>query len=95
MKCMKWIAIVLLVGFLATTAAMAGEQRVTGTVEKTDAGIIISSEDGGTYMVQGKDLTEMVGKTVMATGTLAESESGKTLTIISIEEAAQPEAQKK
>ncbi len=84
---MKWIVVMLLVGLFAAAAAIAGEQSITGTVQKTDAGIIISAEDGATYMVQGKDMTDMVGKTVMVTGTLEESESGKTLTIISVEEA--------
>ena len=82
---MKWIAVMLIIGFLAATAAIAGEQSITGTVEKTDQGIVISANDGAIYMVQGQDLSDMVGKTVKATGTLAESESGKTLTIISIE----------
>jgi len=92
-KSMKWVMVLLLVGLLATTAAMAGEQNITGTVEKTDSGIVISAQDGNTYMVQGKDLSNMVGKTVTVTGTLAESESGKTVTIISVEES-QGEAQK-
>lgn len=82
---MKWIAVMLVIGFLATTVAIAGEQSITGTVEKTDQGIVISADDGATYMVQGHDLSSMVGKTVKATGTLAESESGKMLTITSIE----------
>ena len=85
--CMKWVAVLLVIGFLAATSAMAGEHSVKGTVEKTDQGIIISAEDGATYMVQGKDLSDLVGKTIMATGTLAENESGKTLTVLSIEQA--------
>ena len=71
--------------FLTATVAIAGEQSITGTVEKTDQGIVISADDGATYMVQGQDLSSMVGKTVKATGTLAEGESGKMLKITSIE----------
>ena len=87
MKCnrMKWIAVMLVIGFLTATVAIAGEQSITGTVEKTDQGIVISADDGATYMVQGQDLSSMVGKTVKATGTLAEGESGKMLKITSIE----------
>lgn len=91
MNHMKWIAVVLVIGFMAAIPAMAGEKMVsehssiTGTVEKTDQGIVIAADDGTTYMVQGKNLTDMVGKTVLATGTLAESESGKTFNVISVE----------
>ena len=82
---MKWIAVMLVFGFLFATAAIAGEQSITGTVEKTEQGIVISADDGDTYKVQGQDLSKMVGKTVKATGTLSEDEGGKTLTIISVE----------
>ncbi len=82
---MRWIAVMLVIGFLTAAVAIAGDQSITGTVEKTKQGIVISADDGATYMVQGKDLSEMVGKTVKATGTLAEGKSGKTLTVISIE----------
>ena len=82
---MKWVAVMLVVGLMAATGVIAGEQSITGTVEKTDQGIVISADDGDTYIVAGKDLSEMVGKTVKATGTLAEGASGKTLTVISVE----------
>ena len=82
---MKWIAVMLVIGFMTATLAIAGEQSITGTVEKTDQGIVIAADDGATYKVQGQDISNMVGKMVKATGTLAEGESGKTLTIVSIE----------
>lgn len=81
----KWIAVMLVVGLMAATGAIAGDQSVTGKVEKTDQGIVIAADDGATYIVMGKDLSEMVGKTVKATGTLEEGASGKTLTVISVE----------
>lgn len=81
----KCLAVMLIVGLMAATGAIAGDQSVTGTVEKTDQGIVIAADDGATYIVMGKDLSEMVGKTVKATGTLAEGKSGKTLTVISVE----------
>lgn len=86
---MKWIVVVLVFSFLAATAAIAGEQSITGTVEQTDQGIVISSDDGATYMVEGKDLSDMVGQSVKATGTLAESESGKSITVTSVEPASE------
>lgn len=82
---MKFLAVLLIVGFVAATGAIAGDNSITGMVEKTDQGIVISADDGDTYIVMGKDLSEMVGKTVKATGTLAEGKSGKTLTVISVE----------
>lgn len=82
---MKMFAILLVVGLLAATGAIANDESVTGIIEQTDHGIVISADDGDTYIVMGKDLSEMVGQTVKATGTLAESAEGKTLTVISIE----------
>jgi hypothetical protein len=86
---MKLFAVMLVVGLLAATGAIAEDNSITGTVEKTDQGIVISADDGATYIVMGKDLTEMVGKTVKATGTLAEGKSGKILTVISVEPVEQ------
>jgi hypothetical protein len=82
---MKMFAILLVIGLVGVTGAIASDQSVTGTIEKTDQGIVISADDGDTYIVMGKDLSDMVGQTVKATGTLAESHEGKTLTVISIE----------
>ena len=82
---MKWLAVVLMVALMAATGAIAGDNSITGTVEKTDNGIVISADNGDKYIVMGKDLSEMVGKTVKATGTLAEGKTGKIITIISVE----------
>ena len=82
---LKMFAILLVIGLVGVTGAIASDQSVTGTIEKTDQGIVISADDGDTYIVMGKDLSDMVGQTVKATGTLAESHEGKTLTVISIE----------
>lgn len=85
-KWIKIISIMLVVGFMAAAFAVAAEQTITGTVEKTDQGIVISAQDGDNYLVMGKDLTDMVGKTVKAIGTMAEGDSGKTITVMSVEE---------
>ena len=84
-KAMKFFAVLLVFGLLAATGAIAADESITGMIEKTDQGIVISADNGDTYIVAGKDLSEMVGQTVKATGTLAEGESGKTLTVISVE----------
>ena len=83
---MKCIAVLLVFGLLTATGAIAGENSITGTVEKTDQGIVISAADGDTYIVKGKDLSKMVGQIVKAIGTLDEGQSGKTLTVISVEQ---------
>ncbi len=82
---MKLFAVMLVIGMLAATGAIAADDSITGTVEQTDNGIVISADDGDQYIVMGKDLSSMVGKTVKATGTLAEGKSGKILTVISVE----------
>jgi hypothetical protein len=81
----KMLAILLAVGLLAAAGAIASDESVTGTIEKTDQGIVIVAEEGDSYIVMGKDLSGLIGQTVRATGTLAESREGKTLTVISIE----------
>jgi hypothetical protein len=82
---MKMFAILLAVGLLVAAGAVASDQSVTGTIEKTDQGIVIVADEGDSYIVMGKDLSGLIGQTVKATGTLAESREGKTLTVISIE----------
>lgn len=86
-KITKLFAIMLIFSLIAATGAIAGEASITGTVQKTDKGIVIAADDGGTYKVMGVDLTEMIGKAVKATGTLAESPNGEVLTVISVEPA--------
>ena len=81
----KLFAVMLVIGLVAATGAIAADDSITGTVEQTDNGIVISADDGDQYIVMGKDLSSMVGKTVKATGTLAEGKSGKILTVISVE----------
>ncbi|MCP4748689.1 MAG: hypothetical protein GY874_21525 [Desulfobacteraceae bacterium] len=84
----KVATIMLIFGFMATPMVFAEEETITGTVAESDQGVVISADDGGVYIVAGQDLSSMVGKVVKATGTIEESEAGKTLTITSVEEAA-------
>jgi hypothetical protein len=83
----KLLVVVTIIGLLSVAATMAAdEQTISGTIEKGETGIVITADDGMTYAVQGKDLSDMVGKTVEATGTLSESESGKTISVIKVVE---------
>ena len=84
----KWLAFVLVIGLVAASSAIAGQpQEVTGKIEKVDEVIVLQADDGATYKVMGKDLSAMVGKTVKATGTLAEDKSGKSITVIDVKPA--------
>ena len=59
---------------------------ITGMVEKTDAGIVIAT-GMGKYLVNGQDLSNMIGKTVNVTGTVQEAMGTYTIDVVSVEEA--------
>ena len=72
---------------VACTKQTTPTKEITGTVEQTDKGVVITSEgEGGQYLVAGQDLSSMVGKKVKATGTVAEAQGQKTLTVTSFSE---------
>ena len=80
----KWLAFVLVLGLVATSAAIAGDASVTGTVAESGEDIVIQAADGE-YKVMGQDLKAMVGQKVTATGTLAEEADGKkTITVVDV-----------
>jgi len=91
-KMINLVVCAMLISFFAAGMVIAQdkpaskETAVTGTVEKTDAGICIKAEDG-VYTVAGQDLAAMVGKKVKATGTVTEGPKGKTLSVTAVEEA--------
>jgi ankyrin repeat protein len=72
---------------LKAAGASIAEESIAGTIQNTGQGIVLSADNGDTYIIVGKDLSEMIGQTVNITGTLAEGKSGKTLTVISIKPA--------
>jgi hypothetical protein len=78
-----WIMLVLIAGLLTLAGCAGGEQTLTGTVEKTDQGLVLKTADGaGTYrLVENKDLYALEGKTVKLTGSLMERESGKAIAV--------------
>jgi ribosome-binding protein aMBF1 (putative translation factor) len=67
-----------------TETAQAAE--ITGTVEDTDAGIVITA-DSGEYTVSGQDLSNMIGKTVKVTGAVEEAEGRYMIKVTSVSEA--------
>jgi hypothetical protein len=82
------VLLAVLISFVASVGiALAGADKITlqGTVEQGDDGLIINAEDG-TYTLSGADLSNMVGKTVEVTGTVSESDAGKTINVMSVKE---------
>lgn len=64
----------------------AKPMALSGTVEETDAGIVIAS-DLGKFLVTGHDLSDMIGKKVSVTGTIQEAAGSPTIQITSVESA--------
>lgn len=78
------ITVVCLVGIAPAMAA----DSVTGTIQQGDSGLILQADDGE-YILAGQDLSDLVGKKIKVTGTIADSDAGKTLTVMSFEEVAE------
>ena len=86
MKLNKIICLALVIAFVAgISLTFAAEDSVTGTVMETAAGLVLKTADGN-LIIAGEDLSDMVGKTVKATGTISEGAKGKIITVISAEE---------
>jgi len=84
MKLIGAVCLVLAVCLVGITPALAGDS-VTGTTQQGDSGLVLQAADGD-YILAGQDLSDMVGKKIKVTGTIADGEAGKTLTVMSFEE---------
>jgi hypothetical protein len=83
----KLLAVVAVVGLLFGSMAMADEETtISGTILDSDQGIVLATDEGATYMIEGANVADMVGKNVRVTGTLTEDETGKTISVTAIEE---------
>jgi len=83
----KLLILMAIMALLTVPVAMAAEGTITGKVEKNEAGsIVISADDGESYMVKGQDLSAMVGKSVEVTGTLEEDSGGRSIMVTAVEE---------
>jgi len=82
----KLILFTLVVSFIAGVA-IAGDDMttITGTVEQTDAGLVIKTVDGD-VAAAGADLATLVGKKVEAIGKVSEGAAGKVFNIVSVKE---------
>jgi hypothetical protein len=70
---------------VSPVAAMPNTMEITGQVKQTDDGLVIAANMVD-YHVLGRDLTDMVGKTVIATGTVEEAQGRYVINVMSVSE---------
>lgn len=94
MRKKQWIvltlAILLSVGSLTVTAAMADEMSVEGTVIKTETGSLglLADTTAERYALDSSEsLSDMVGEHVKVTGMVEETPTGKAIKVYSVEKA--------
>ena len=87
LKTLSKLIMMILAISLITGVAIAGKDMttITGTVEKTDAGFVITTAEGE-YAAEGADLAPMVGKKIEATGKVAESDQGMVINVLAVKE---------
>jgi hypothetical protein len=67
----------------AVASAFAASENLIGAVVKTDQGTALST-DGGEYLLLGKDLSGMIGKTVSVTGNAEDGALVNTIRVKSV-----------
>ncbi len=93
MKNIQKNVVVAVVAAMLMVVAGAGlaiaEDSITGTIAEKGDIIVLNAADG-IYTLEGSDLiTEMVGKKVKVTGTVAETDGVKVISILSMEEVVE------
>lgn len=88
---MAWIVVFVVMfaaGAMVADNANAGDaQTIQGMVEKGEKGItVIKTDEGQTYTILGKNMSQMVGKTVKVTGTLTKGGENRSVVVSSFEE---------
>ena len=76
-----FIAMFLVVG---TVCLAVAEEPITGTVAEDGDQIVLNAADGS-YVLEGDVAPEMIGKKVMVTGTVAEKDDMKVISVTSLE----------
>ena len=71
--------------FAATAFAMVVEESVVGEVVNSSSGYAIAT-DSGWYLVDGYDVSGLLGKKVKVTGGISEEDGSKTIHVTSVEE---------
>ena len=68
----------------AMASSAGGEAvKIDGTLMQTENGLAIVT-DTQAYVVSGKDLSDMLGKTVTVTGALAEVDGGQVIEVMTV-----------
>ncbi|MGW8187403.1 MAG: hypothetical protein ACWGNK_09045 [Desulfobacterales bacterium] len=75
--------IIGIVFLLTASAALAMNEELVGAVVKTDQGCVLST-DNGEYLILGKDLTGLEGKTVAVTGNVEDGVKSMTIRVNSV-----------
>ena len=74
---------------VATAGFAVAEDSIIGTIAEKGDVIVLDAADG-TYVLEGSDMTpEMVGKKVKVTGTVAEKDNMRVITVLSMEEVTE------
>ncbi len=85
-KMTKLILLAFVISFVAGVAMAGGDMTtLTGTIAKTDAGLVIQTADGD-FAVAGADLVALVGKKVEALGKVTKGDAGQIFNIVSVKE---------
>lgn len=81
----KVIIAIVVLGLFTASLALADEEKVAGTLIKTKEGIVLKAINGNRLAVTGKDVSTLVGKSVLATGIVVEDVTGFVINILRIE----------
>lgn len=74
---------------VATAGLAMAEDSIIGTIVEKGEVIVLNAADGS-YVLEGSDnATEMVGKKVKVTGTVAEKENMRVINVLSLEEVTE------
>lgn len=93
MKTFKKVIVAGMVAAMFLVVATAGlalaEDSITGTIAEKGEVIVLDAADGS-YVLEGSDMaTDMVGKKVKVTGTVAEKENMRVINVVSMEEVTE------
>ena len=94
-KVCKIVIFAIIIGLFSASLAAAAEETVSGTIENSDNGIVLSTDNGDQFVIKGEDASNLVGKSVKVTGTLTEDEAVKTIDVTSIEVVSEMEPEPK
>ena len=93
MKTFKKVIVAGMVAAMFLVVATAGlalaEDSITGTIAEKGEVIVLDAADGS-YVLEGSDMaTDMVGKKVKVTGTVAEKDNMRVINVVSMEEVTE------